>query len=162
MACGIAPARATMSKPTRQELMTQLALVRSRLAKRGIRQVSDYAELLVAEALEGRRQENSQTAGYDLHAPRYGRVEVKSRRLPSNGRREERVSLDESKKDGFDFLAVVIFFPDFHVKGAVLIPYARVWPLASRHKYRRIDYKEVLAMEGAVDITYAVAKASER
>jgi len=151
-----------MSKPTRQELMTQLALVRSRLAEQGIRQVSDYAELLVAEALEGRRQKNSQTTGYDLHAPTYGRVEVKSRRLPSDGRREERVSLDDSKKNGFDFLAVVIFFPDFHVKGAVLIPYDQVWPLVSRRKYRRIDYREVLGLEGAVDITDAVSEASER
>jgi len=151
-----------MNKPTRQELMTQLALVRSRLANRGIRQVSDYAELLVAEALQGSRQQNGQTAGYDLHAPRYGRIEVKSRRLPSGGRREERVSLDDSKKNGFDFLAVVIFFPDFHVKGAVLIPYDQVWPLVSRRKYRRIDYREVLSLEGAVDITDAVSEASER
>lgn len=151
-----------MANPTRQQLMTQLAVVRSRLAKFRIRGTSDYAEVLVAEAIGGERMQSGINQGFDVTSSDYGRVEVKCRRLPTDGRREERVDLRDTKTDGFDFLALVVFFPDFNVKGAVLVPYDEVWPLVESRKYRRVSYPEACDLSGAIDITLMVVEAASR
>ena len=147
---------------TRQELMRQLAKMRGCLAEFGIRGTPDYAEVLVAEALEGDRVPNSVNQGYDVTSPKYGRVEVKCRVLPTDGRREERVDVRDTKTDGFDYLAIVVFFPDYSVSGAVLVPYGEVWPIIDSRKYRRISYGEACQIEGVVDITELVSAASQR
>ena len=72
------------------------------------------------------------------------------RRVPTDGRREERVGLRDTKTDGFDFLAIVVFFPNFDVKGAVLVPYDEVWPLVESRKYRRISYPEACELPTAI------------
>lgn len=142
--------------------MTQLAVVRSRLAEYRIRGASDYAEVLVAEAIGGERMQSGVNQGFDVTSDEYGRVEVKCRRLPPDGRREERVDLRDTKTDGFDFLAIVVFFPDFNVKGAVLVPYEQVWPIVESRKYRRISYPEACACPRAIDITRQVVEAASR
>ena len=151
-----------MSSATRQELMSQLAVLRRQLAEYRIRGVSDYAEVLVAEALNAERVESGVNQGFDLRAPRFGRVEVKCRRLPADGRREDRVDLRDTKGDGFDYLAVVIFYPDYDVKGAVLVPYSEVWPIVDSRKYRRIAYGEACQLDGAVDISELVSAAAQK
>jgi len=107
--------------------MVQLAVIQSRLANFGIRGASDYAEVLVAEATDGERMKSGVNQGFDVTSPEYGRIEVKCRRLPADGRREERVDLRDTKAGGFDFLALVVFYPDFNVKGAAMAPYDQVW-----------------------------------
>ena len=142
--------------------MRQLAETRVCLAEYAIRGTPDYAEALVADALDGRREPSGVNQGYDVLCPRYGRLEVKCRVLPADGRREERVDLRDTKADGFDYLAIVIFYPDYSVKGAVLIPYSQVWPIVDSRKYRRISYGEAFQLEGAVDVSEPVRAASLR
>src|SRR5579884_3077762 len=102
-----------MATAPRRELMRQLAALRERLREYGIRDASDYAEVLVAEALNGKRLSNRINKGHDVFAQIYNRVEVKCRQLPADGRVEERVEVSPSKERGFEFLATVIFHPDF-------------------------------------------------
>ncbi|MEX2671678.1 MAG: hypothetical protein WD294_06160 [Phycisphaeraceae bacterium] len=151
-----------MTHPTRQQLMAQLAVLRTRLAKYQIRGASDYAEVLIAESVGGERAASGVNQGFDVTSQDFGRIEVKCRRLPADGRREERVDLRETKADGFDSLAIVIFFPDFNVKGAVLVPYAEVWPVVAARPYRRISYPEACRLSGAIDITMRVVEAAGR
>ncbi len=151
-----------MSKLTRQQLMIRLAEVRGLLAEFGVHDASDYSEALVAEALGGKRVSSGVNQGFDVTAPTYGRVEVKCRQLPSDGQREDRVDLRDTKANGFDYLAIVIFYPDFSVKGAVLVPYNRVWPIVDLRPYRRISYGEACHLDAAVDISELVSAASQR
>jgi hypothetical protein len=72
------------------------------------------------------------------------------------------VDLRDTKADGFDHLAVVVFFPDYSVKGAVLVPYEQVWPIIESRTYRRIGYSEARHLDGAVDITEPVSAAASR
>ena len=141
--------------------MQQLSSVRAALKEYGIRDASDYAEALIAEVLHGNRVLSRVTKGHDVTAPTYGRVEVKCRQLPADGRLEQRVEVSESKEAGFDFLALVIFNVDFTVRGAALVPYSAVWDLVCRRQYHRIDYTEALRLPGAKDISQDVRKAAE-
>lgn len=71
-----------MDPPTRKELMARLAMVRHLLKEHGIRDASDFAEILVAEAVGGEREGSGVNQGFDVQAPAYGRIEVKCRQLP--------------------------------------------------------------------------------
>lgn len=135
-----------------QKLMSTLADVRRRLASHGIRDTSDYAELLVAKAFGGTR-ENYINKGYDVVTPSHGRIEVKSRAQPEHGRLEERVELGQGKLLGFDHLAIVILGSDYRVRKGVIIPYAQVWEAITTQKYRRISFEQARLLHGAVDIT---------
>lgn len=132
------------------------------MVKHGIRNVSDYAEQIVADALGGIREANVVNQGFDVMAPHYGRVEVKFRQLPKDGRIEERCALSDAKEDGFDYLAVVIFHHDFRVRGAVLVPYREAWRIVEASAYNRNSYSEAYGCDGAVDITTEVAAAAQR
>lgn len=151
-----------MKKQTRQQLMIRLAEVQSLLAEYSIHGAPGYAEVLVAEALGGHRESNGVNQGFDVMAPIYGRIEVKCRQLPLDGRREDRVDLRDTKAKGFDYLAIVIFYPDYSVKGAVLAPYSRVWPLVDSRRYRRVSYGEACQLDEAVDISELVSAAAQR
>lgn len=151
-----------MSRRSRQHLMKRLAELRDELGHFGIRGTPDYAEILVAEALGGNRVDNLVNQGYDVRSAEFGRVEVKCRVLPSDGRREDRVDLRDTKAKRFDHLAIVIFYPDYSVRGAVLVAYAKVWPIVNRRRYRRISYGEACQLDGAVDITELVSAAAHR
>ena len=61
-----------------------------------------------------------------------------------------------------DYLAIVIFYPDYSVKGAVLVPYSRVWPIVDSRKYRRISYGEACQLDEAVDISELVSAAAQQ
>ncbi len=98
--------------------------------------------------------------GHDVVCGRYGRVEVKCRQLPPDGRTEERVAISPSKKSGFDFLAVVVFHTDFTVKGAVIVPYSGIWKVAAHQEYNRVSYSQALRLAGAIDVTALVRKAA--
>jgi hypothetical protein len=142
--------------------MAEFARLREALADHRIQDASDYAEALIAEARSGQREASGVNQGFDVKSPRFGRVEVKCRQLPRDGRIEERVDLRDSKKDGIDYLAILVFLPGFRVKGAVLVPYGQVWTIIESRKYRRISYAEARQLDGAIDISGAVAKAAEQ
>jgi hypothetical protein len=151
-----------MLNQKRYDLMAQLSRIRDCLRIYDIRDASDYAEALVAEALGGRRERSRVNKGFDVTIPVYGRIEVKCRQLPLDGRLEERVALGASKEAGFEYLAVVIFYPDFQVKGAVLAPYEAVWDLVSSQQYNRISYRQACSLPNAIDITAQVSEAATR
>jgi len=141
--------------------MNSLAAIRAKLAAFGIRDSSDYAEILIAEALNGERK-GAVNRGFDVQVPAFGRIEVKCRTLPADGRMEERVELGAAKEDGFDYLCIVIFNRDYSVKGAVLVPYSVAWNYLSKSNYSRISFQIASGLEGAFDITKQVRDASLR
>jgi hypothetical protein len=147
---------------SRRMLMHQLSVARTSLREYGIRDAPDYAEVLIAEALLGDRVVSRVTKGHEVLSEKFGRVEVKCRQLPPDGRIEERVEISASKEVGFDHLALVIFHTDFSVKGAVIVPYAVVWKLASQHQYNRLSYAQACQLAGAVDVTAIVRDAANR
>jgi hypothetical protein len=153
-----------MALPTRTQsrcrLMQRLGVARAALREYGIRDAPDYAEVLIAEAVRGKRVASRVNQGHDVVSGRYGRVEVKCRQLPPDGRIEERIAISASKKSGFDHLAIVIFHADFGVKGAVLLPYKVVWRLATRQRYNRIGYSQAARLDGAIDVTERVRRAA--
>ena len=138
--------------------MAELANLREQLRAQGIRDAADYAEVLVAEAVGGEREGSGVNREFDVHAGSFGRIEIKCRQLPLDGRIEERVELNPSKEEGFDYLAIVIFFPDFRIKGAVLVPYRQAWECVRSSRYSRISYSQACAKEFAIDITADVVK----
>lgn len=142
--------------------MKRLASVRTQLREFGIRDASDYAEALIAEVVDGQRLASRITKGHDVISEGYGRIEIKCRQLPVDGRLEERVEVSAGKEGGFDHLAMVIFYPDFDVKGAVIVPYAAVWEFTTRQLYSRISYSQARVLPGAIDISAAVREVSER
>lgn len=152
----------TNDPQSRFELMRQLAEIRKQLSHFHIRDAADYAEALVAEALEGERLANKVNQGHDVLTKQFGRVEVKCRQLPSDGRIEERVEISISKKDGFEHLAIVVFLPNFSIKGAVIVPYSSVWNYITIHKYKRLSYKQACLLDGALDITSRVLSAAKK
>jgi hypothetical protein len=147
-------------KPSRRELMHRLAVVRADLREYRIRDAPDYAEVLIAEALGGIRVASQVNPGYDVVCERFGRIEVNSRQLPPDGRTEERVAVSESKESGFDFLAIVVFHPDFDIRGAVVAPYDSVWELIASQRYNRISYSQACGLRGAIDVTDRVREAA--
>ena len=140
--------------------MHQLAVVRAALREYRIRDASDYAEVLISEALGGIRVASRVNHGYDVVCEGFGRIEVKCRQLPPEGQTEERVEVLPSKESGFDFLAVVIFHPDFEVKAAVVAPYDSVWKLIVSQRYNRISYPQACGLRGAIDVTDRVRDAA--
>lgn len=153
---------APQNPPSRHELMKRLAVIREALRTFRIRDAADYAEILIAEAIGGQRSLLGITKGHDVIAEGYGRVEVKCRQLPADGRIEERIELSNSKQDGFDWLAIVVFYADFRIKGAVLVPYAIVWETTAQQRYNRLSYAQACQFVGAIDVTELVRAAAER
>jgi hypothetical protein len=70
------------------------------------------------------------------------------------------VDLRDTKADGFDHLAIVIFYPDYSIKGAILVPYSQVWPIVDGRAYRRVSYGEACQLDDAIDITEGVSAAA--
>ena len=147
---------------SRHDLMQRLADLRQALREYGIRDASDYAEALIAEAVEGERQRSRITKGFDVLAPRFGRIEVKCRQLPLDGRLEERVAITSAKEDGFEHLAILIFQADFSIKGAVIVPYPAVWEFVRDQQYNRISYSQACRLPGAAELTTAVQAAQNK
>jgi hypothetical protein len=147
---------------SRQELIRNYAVLSRQLREYGIRRISDYAETLVAEALEGQRVSSGVNQGFDVVAPGFGRIEVKHRQLPPDGRNEQRVQLNRAKCERFDYLAVIVFEAEVSVRGAVLVPYNVVWEVIESRTWRRISYDQATAIQGAINITMQVIAASQR
>ncbi|HSU66035.1 MAG TPA: hypothetical protein VLJ39_04155 [Tepidisphaeraceae bacterium] len=97
-----------------------------------------------------------------MQVPAFGRIEVKCRTLPPDGRTEERVELGAAKRHGFDYLCIVVFNVDHSIKGAVMVPYTVAWDRIAQSQYSRISYKTAIGLEGAYDITDKVREASLR
>jgi len=79
-----------------RELLAQFVSAREKLEAFNIRDSGDYAEVLIAKALGGSRNVSGVERGFDVLTAEHGRVEVRSRTLPRDGRRETRVRIPSS------------------------------------------------------------------
>ncbi len=95
------------------------SLIYDILRKHGRITEDDLAEMLVAEALGG-KQVGGNKQGYDVTHPRFGRIEVRSRRLGTDGA-WPRVSLPRGKVDSFDHCVAVRFGADYAFHDAVML-----------------------------------------
>lgn len=142
-------------------LMKQFSQARQQLEKFGIRDSGDYAEVLVAKALGAARNASGVQKGYDLLCPRLGKIEVRSRTLPRNGRNETRLEIPKEKANGFDVFAGVLFAADMSVIGGFLLPHDEALALAGNQKYLRIPFQVGAAHAKAIDITAQLQEAQE-
>jgi len=131
-----------------RELLNELASVRKKLSEHGIRDESGYAEMLVAKALNGERHASGVEKGSDLTAPEYGKVEVRSRTLPLDGKNEARLNLPAKKRDGFDWFAGIVFNSDLSINHAFLLPHDEAWDCASKNKRNDVTFKNAKAYNG--------------
>ena len=102
------------------------------LLNNGIRDlVGDYGEILIERSIGGRR-ENSTNKGFDIKHPKYGKIEVKTRKyeLKADGkvRKENRAVGFKNKEGQFDWLAHIVLGADYQVVSACLAKYDEVWP----------------------------------
>src|SRR4051794_15431498 len=79
----------------------------------GVRELGKYAVILVGAALDARVIQNGVNRGYDLEHDSFGRIEVRSRREPLDGRSERRVELPIKKLGHFDHFVHVVFRKDY-------------------------------------------------
>lgn len=118
---------ADLTHATTAELFATYAAVLRELLRRKIVRTAnapagDYAEYLVAEALEGQLAGNSEKS-WDVVTREDRRVQVKSRVVPAPNNAGQR-QLSPFRSFDFDDLVIVLFSADYSVWRAVLLPAA--------------------------------------
>jgi hypothetical protein len=141
--------------------MKQFSQAREQLEKFGIRDSGDYAEVLAARALGVTRNESGVQKGYDLYCPKLGRIEVRSRTLPRDGRKETRLEVPKEKANGFDIFVGILFAADISIIGGFLLPHDEVLALAGNQKYLRIPFEVGAGHPKAVNITAQLREAQK-
>ncbi len=142
-----------------RELLVAYLYAMERLRPYGIESIADFAEFLFASALGGERVGRGKK-GHDVIVPKMGRVQVKERRLPADGRKEERLHLKNMECSSCDFLGAVIFENDFGIKKATLVPHKIVWQVILRHPdpERKVRFDLIAGLPGAEDMTERLRK----
>jgi hypothetical protein len=138
-------------------------LKRRELVRREDNPVGDYAEYLVARALGAKLATNKSNARFDLLGlDGKTTYQVKSRRLTVTNPSRELGTVGELESGCFDYLAGVLFNPDFTVYRACLIPFDVVTRLAVRRPKKTIVFlKDSVWLESGVTcITDAVRAAA--
>ncbi len=111
-------------------------------------------EILVAASLEG-VVEGGNRRGSDIHAPTFGRVEVKSRILGTDGP-FPRVLLRSSNIENADYFVAIRWNRDFSLIDAVMNSKEAVLPLYSGKKQgsgvANISWKDWCSTSGAVSL----------
>ena len=125
--------------------------------------IGEYAEELFALMLNGKRMGRN-NPGFDVLAPRVGRVEVKSRCRTIEYRGEDRLHCKNCRGDSCDFIGAVLFSPDRMVDTALLVPYAQAWKLicATRYSERKIPFRRFAALPSCRDVTKPLRNAQRR
>lgn len=155
--------------PTR-DLLALYSSILTELRARGIVRsenspVGDYAEYLAARAFGLTLTRNS-AIGYDGVDAAKVRYQVKGRRMtPWNKSRQlgaiRGLTLDA---DPFDVLLAVLFYPDFGIQRAALVPISIVRSRAKRHEYinawRLMLTDAVWDLPGVQDVTALIAAAA--
>lgn len=127
-----------------------------------VRDTGDYAEVLIAEALNACRNVSGVTKGFDVLCETRGRIEVRSRTIPRDGRKEDRLEIPQSKVNGFDVLAGVLFNSDLSVRSGFLLAHDDAVALSSRQKFLRIPFFVGSAHSNAQNITQLLLDAQAR
>ena len=115
----------TQQKKPIRRLFEDFAAIMVELRQRGVVRstnspVADYAEFLVCEALSLKREPAS-TKGYDAKDRRGRRYEIKGRRPTLENRSRQLSAIRDLDGAHFDFLAIVLFAPDFSVTHAFVV-----------------------------------------
>jgi hypothetical protein len=100
-----------------RRLLNEYLTALERLRPYAIESIADYAEYLFEQALGGKRVRRG-VKGHDVVVEGVGRIQVKERRLPTDGRVEERLHLRNMTCDSCDHLGSVIFNSDLSIKKA--------------------------------------------
>jgi len=144
------------------ELMRQFVKAREQLEAHGVRDTGQYAELLVCSALSAERNRSGVEKGFDIRCSANGRVEVRSRTLPRDGRNETRLEIPKEKVGHFDCFAGILFNPDISVRGGFLLPHDTAVALAGKQKFLRIPFEVGARHPEARDITALLRDAQAR
>ena len=99
------------------------------LSKVGEITTGRFGELLIASVTSG---EIKNKTGYDISAPGYGKIEVKSRVLGTDGK-WPRVTLGKTNIKEADHVAVIRFSPAYEVVAACILSIDKVKPLYSQY-----------------------------
>lgn len=136
-----------------RELVLAYLQIHHELRQYNISGTTEYAEFLFELSMAGKRAVRG-TRGYDLIAPRFGRVQVKCRVLPADGRIEERMHC-KNVEDEFDHLGAVVFNNDLTVRQAVVATRDDVVRLIGecRDPEKKIAFKRFLKLSHSVDFT---------
>lgn len=143
-------------------LIAEFARAREALEQHGVRDSGGYAELLVAAALGAQRNVSGVQKGYDVLCNERGKIEVRSRTLPRDGRGEDRLEIPRDKVNGFAVLAGVLFNPDLSVSGGFLLPHDEAVALSAQQKFLRISFRVGARHPAATDISDALKAAQAR
>jgi hypothetical protein len=137
-----------------RHLLSQYLAALEALRPYAIESIADYAEYLFEQALGGKRVGRG-VKGHDVVVPGLGKVQVKERRLPADGRIEERLHLRNMTCDSCDQLGAIIFNNDLSVRKGLLVPQIDVWPVIVEHTdpEKKIRFDLIAALPSAVDLT---------
>jgi len=127
-----------------------------------VRDQGQYAARLVGDAIGAHVLANGVNKGFDLEHDKYGRIEVRSRRYPHDGRREDRAQVPARKTGLFDYFAHVVLDTNFAIAGGYLAPHDVIDALARRDRQRSIRFSDGRALPGAVDITLLLREVQTR
>lgn len=157
-----------VSEATVTELLRVYRSILAELMRRGIIRTlnaptGDLAELLVAYAFDGELAPNSEKS-FDVRLPDGRLVQVKSRMIVSGSRGERQLSTIRSW--GFTHLAIVLFWADYSVMRAALLPMELAREIASEDRHVRgsriMATDGLFEVVGVEDITGRLANALER
>ncbi|WP_157775810.1 hypothetical protein [Hartmannibacter diazotrophicus] len=114
------------------------------------------AEILTALSTDGKLAEPNRK-GFDVISPAYGRIEVKSRVLGTDGA-FPRISLSPNKIDGADHFMAVRWDQHSKLCFAIMLPKASILPLYQARLQRsgniaHLHWDDWLAARDAVDFT---------
>jgi hypothetical protein len=158
----------TQNKKTVRQLFETFAAIMVERRQRGVVRsanspVGDYAELLVCRALALKREPLS-TKGYDATDKRGRRYEIKGRRPTDENPSRQLSAIRDIDGEHFDFLAIVLFAPDFAVTHAFVVPAAHIKAAAQYRKHVNawiLQARDSLfTQRGVRDITELVRRAS--
>ena len=144
-------------------LLSRYIAVLRELRPYGIESPADVAEYLFEQALGGKRTKRGKKR-HDIVVNKLGRVQVKARCLPSDGRKERRLHLGNMNRSSCDYLGAVIFTCDLHVHRAVLVPADAVWRLIEEHTdpEKKVQFDLLAALPRSVEMTERLAMILDR
>lgn len=126
------------------------------LQRHGVLSYDKLAEILTALCTRGHLHSRN-AAGSDVTSPAYGRIEVRSRFLGTDGP-FPRVTLSQGKLQGAEWFMAVRWDAGGDVHAAVMLPFASVAPLFAARLQKsgnkaHIAWCDWLSAPGLVDLT---------
>jgi hypothetical protein len=149
-----------------REILRLFASCLDELKRRGVTRstnnpVADYSELLFKDALDLTLCSKS-TKGHDALDSIGRKYEIKGRRLTAHNASRQLSAIRGLDLKHFDFLAGVLFAPDFAVQRACLVPHDAVVACSAYRKHTNswiLHLRDSLwTLAGVIDVTDALIK----